>query len=164
MKIKHIILMTLLMLPCSINAQQADRWENWKPLIGNWLGEGSGIPGEGTGSFSFTFDLEQNILVRRSNYIYLGDKMYTAFDDIMIIYLVDGTPSKAIFFNHEGYSRIYAISYSDKSITLVSENPQTPVFRIIYTFIDDSNVKLIFEISRDGVNFITYVEEVGKKK
>ena len=162
MKFKHLILVALLMPYFSITAQQIDKWEKWKPLIGDWSGEGIGVPGDGTGSFSFTFDLEQNILIRKSIYYYLGEKMYTKFEDMMIIYLVDGTPSKAIFFNHEGFSRIYSISYSDKTITLI--NAQTPTFRLTYTFIDDSKVTLKFEISRDGVNFMTYSEEVGKKK
>ena len=149
----------------SVNAQQTDRWENWKSLIGDWLGEGSGEPGDGSGSFSFTFDLEQNILVRKHNYVYIKDKAYLVFNDMTIIYLVNGTPSKAIFFDSEGYSRNYTISYSGKTITLISEKiPQMPTFRITYTLIDDANVIYRYEISRDGVNYITYVEETGKKK
>jgi hypothetical protein len=149
----------------SINAQQDDKWENWKPLIGDWTGEGIAVPGEGTGTFSFTFDLNEKILIRKSNYDYLGEKMYTTFSDMMIIYLVDGTPSKAIFFNQDGFSRNYLISYSDKSITLISEKiPQTPIFKLTYTFIDDITVTLKYEIARDGVNFTTYSEETGKKK
>ena len=148
----------------SLNAQQDDRWENWKPLIGNWSGEGSGVPGDGTGSFSFTLDLEQNILVRKRDYIYIGEKQYFLFNDLMIIYFNNGTPSKAIFFDSEGYSRNYSISYSDKLISFISDISQTPTFRIIYTIIDDNNVNLKFEISRDGVNYITYVEEIGKRK
>jgi len=165
MKIKYLILIALLVQSLSINAQQDDKWENWKPLIGNWKGEGIGIPGEGTGSFSFTFDLDQKILVRKSNYDYLGDKMYTTFSDMMIIYLVDGTPSRAIFFNHEGFSRTYSISYSGKTITLITEKiPLTPVFKLTYTLIDDSTVTLKYEIARDSENFTTYSEEFGKKE
>jgi len=165
MKIKYLIFVALLMQFLSINAQQDDKWENWRPLIGNWRGEGIAIPGEGTGSFSFTFDLNEKILIRRSNYDYLGEKMYTMFDDLMIIYLVNGTPQKAIFFNHEGFSRTYSISYSNKTITLITEkNPQTPVFKLTYTLIDDTTLTLKYEIARDGENFITYSEEIGKKK
>jgi len=165
MKVKHLILVAFLMPNLSINAQQIDKWEKWKPLIGDWSGEGIGIPGDGTGTFSFTFDSEQNTLVRKSNYSYLGEKMYTIFEDTMIIYLVDGVPSKAVFSNHEGFTRNYSISYSDKTITLISENlSQTPIFRLTYTFINNTSVSLEYEISRDGINFITYTEEIGKKK
>ena len=94
MKTKHLILVALLMPFFSINAQEADRWENWKPLIGNWSGEGSGVPGDGTGTFSFTFELEENILVRKRNYVYIGDKQYYWFNDIMIIYMTVGKPIK----------------------------------------------------------------------
>jgi len=165
MKIKHLILVALLMSPFLSYAQQTDKWEKWKPLIGNWSGEGSGLSGEGTGTFSFNLDLNQNILIRKSNYHYVIDKTNIIFDDIMIIYLVDGTPSKAVFFNNDGFSRNYLISYSDKSITLISEKiPQTPIFKLTYTFIDDSTVGLKFEIARDGLNFIVYSEEVGKRQ
>ena len=165
MKVKYLILVASLMLSISVNAQQTDKWEKWNLLIGNWTGEGSGLSGEGTGSFSFTFDLNQNILIRKSDYHYVLDKTNIIFNDMMVIYLVDGTPSKAIFFNNDGFSRNYSISYSDKSITLISEKlPQTPIFKLTYTFINDLNITLKFEIARDGINFITYSEEVGKKK
>jgi len=165
MKVKHFFWLALSIPFFSINAQQTDKWENWKPLIGDWSGEGIGIPGDGTGSFSFTLDSEQNTLVRKSDYSYLIDKMYIIFEDTMIIYLVDDVPSRAVFSNREGFTRNYSISYSDKTIMLISENlSQTPIFRLTYTFINDSSVSLKYEISRDGINFITYTEEVGKKK
>ena len=165
MKIKNLILAILLTLPISINAQQNNVWGNWLPLIGNWTGEGVGIPGDGTGNFSFTFDAEQNVLVRKSLYYYLGDKMYTTFEDSMIIYIENGTPSKAFFSNKEGFSRTYSILYSGKTITLITEKlPLTPVFKLTYTLIDDTTLTLKYEIARDGVNFTTYSEEIGKKE
>ena len=165
MKKRNLILITLLTFSVVTNAQQADMWEKWMPLVGEWSGTGNGIPGDATGSFSFTFDLNKRILIRKSNYDYYADKTYTTFDDMMVIYLVDGTPSKAIFFNNEGFSRTYSILYSDKTITLITEKtPQTPVFKLTYTLIDDLTVTLKYEIARDGENFITYSEEIGKKK
>jgi len=153
------------MQPVLINAQHDDVWANWQPLIGNWKGEGIGIPGEGTGCFSFTFDTEQNILVRKSDYSYYADKAYTIFEDTMIIYIENGTPSKAFFSNHEGFSRTYSISYSGKTITLICENPsQSLIFKLTYTLIDELTLTLKYEIARGGENFVTYSEEIGKKE
>jgi hypothetical protein len=166
MKMKHVILVALLVQSISINAQQDDKWDNWEPFIGNWKGEGIGIPGEGTGSFSFTFDPyfdpKQNVIIRKSIYHYLGEKMYTTLEDTMIIYLDNGT---AVFSNTEGFSRTYSISYCGKTITFITEKfPQTPVFKLTYTLIDDFTITLKYEIARDGVNFTTYSEEIGKKE
>ena len=36
-------------------------------LLGEWIGEGSGSPGEAAGEFSFTSDLQNTILVRKSS-------------------------------------------------------------------------------------------------
>jgi hypothetical protein len=165
MKTRNLLLVALLTVSFVANAQQSDKWEKWMPFVGEWSGTGNGIPGDGTGTFSFTFDLKESILIRKSSYDYLIDKTYILFDDMMIIYLVDGIPSKAIFFNHEGFSRIYSISYSDNIITLITEKtPQTPVFKLTYTLVDNLTVTLKYEIARDGESFVTYSEEIGKKK
>ena len=36
----------------------ADAWGSIRFLVGDWVGEGSGNPGEGSGFVSFRFDLE----------------------------------------------------------------------------------------------------------
>ena len=43
--------------------------QDWGPaqfLVGNWTGEGGGQPGQGTGAFSFSPELQGKILVRKS--------------------------------------------------------------------------------------------------
>jgi len=47
-----------------------DRWEGWQFLLGEWQGEGSGKPGEGSAIFSFYLDLQENVLVRRNRVDY----------------------------------------------------------------------------------------------
>ena len=166
MKIRHLILIAFLIFSYAVNAQQADRWANLMLLVGSWSGEGSGMAGEGTDIFSFTFDLEQKILIRKSQADYgtnsLKDRNIT--EELMIIYLVDQIPSRAICFNNQGYTVNYSIEYSDKSIIFTSDKiPQTPMFRLSYIFIDSSTVKVIFEISRDGTNFSPFVESINKR-
>lgn len=167
MKMKHLILLTLLIFSFTANAQETDKWEKLRPLAGKWSGEGSGIPGEGIESFSFTFDLEQSILVRKnySDYSRNTLKDRTIISDLIIIYLAADSPSKAIYFNSDGHAVNYSISYSDNSITFTSENiPQTPTFRINYLFIDNTTVKVRFEMSHNGMDFTTYTESISKKE
>lgn len=153
-------------MPLICLSQPSASWDKWKWLTGEWQGEGSGIPGEGTGSFSFSFDLDNSILVRRSHSDYsAGDfKRRTIRDDIMIIYLNNGLPGNAISFDNEGHTIKYNITYRDSTIILTSENdPESPAFRLKYKKIDSSSVNTTFEISHDGVNFITFVEGISKK-
>ena len=148
------------------SGQQANIWDKLDFLIGEWYGEGSGIPGEGTGTFTFSYDLDKKIMIRRSHSDYLANdfKRRTLIDDLMIIYTNNNTPVKAAYFDSEGHSINYSITYAGDSIIFTSDSTsQAPVFRLTYSRIDDKKIKTSFEMSRDGVNFITYVEGISRK-
>lgn len=166
MKIKHLLSISLILLPLICFSQPSSSWDKWKWLTGNWQGEGSGIPGDGTGTFGFSFDLDSNILIRRSHSDYSsGDfKRRIIRDDMMVVYLINGLPENAISFDNEGHTIKYKITYQDSSIVLTSEpEPKSPTFRLIYEKINSFSVNTKFEMSRDGVNFMTYVEGISKK-
>lgn len=158
----YLIFVLLFLLAASGYGQQASPWEKWNWMIGDWKGTGSGEPGKGGGTFSFQPDLAEKILMRRahSEYPAEGKKPAIVHDDLLIVYLdTAGDPSKAIYFDNEGHTINYAISYTDKSIVMLSDrSPNAPVFRLTYTSMgkDIANVK--FEMSQDGDKFITYVE------
>jgi hypothetical protein len=147
-------------------AQQKPNWDQWSWLTGEWIGEGSGQPGTGGGTFSFKTDLDQNVLIRKSHSEYpaTASKPKVIHDDLMVVYPdYSGIPSKAIYFDNEGHTINYSISYSDKTIILTSEKiPNVPVFRLTYSLIDNKTVNTKFEMSQDGVKFFTYIE--GKSK
>jgi len=166
MNIRHLSVIFLLFLHFTCFSQTKSAWDKWDWLTGEWQGEGSGIPGEGSGTFSFSFDLDSNILVRRSHSDYsAGDfKRRIIRDDMMIIYLTNGQPDNAIFFDNEGHTIKYTITYNDNSIVLSSEpDPKSPAFRLTYEKTDSSDVNTRFEMSRDGINYISYVEGISKK-
>ena len=83
----------------------------------------------------------------------------------MIVYLdFTGNPSKAIYFDNEGYTINYSISYLDKTIVLLSDKiPNVPVFRLTYTLLNDETINTKFEMSQDAEKFMTYIEGKSKK-
>lgn len=167
MKVKLILTILLLEFANTCFSQQNSTWEKWNWLIGEWKGEGAGKPGQGGGTFSFAFNLDKKIIERKSHSEYPAtqNKPLIIHDDLMVVYLdFAGNPSKAIYFDNEGHTINYTISYSDKSIALTSEKiPNVPVFRLTYTLLPNKNVDTKFEMSKDGEHFMTYIEGESKK-
>jgi hypothetical protein len=166
MKIKIIFLVSFSFLIFSSFAQQNQAWSNWSWLLGEWKGEGSGQPGQGGGTFSFQPELDGKIMVRKSHSEYpaSGNRPATIHDDLMIISLdFGGNATKAIYFDNEGHTISYTISYAPKTIVLLSDKiANVPVFRLTYTLLEDAIVNTKFEMSQDGEKFMTYIE--GKSK
>ena len=70
----------LLLLSNTSRAQEsAKAWASFEYLIGDWVGEGEGQPGQGTGGFTFLPDLQNHILVRKSYAAYPATKDRPAF-------------------------------------------------------------------------------------
>lgn len=167
MKNKLFLFVVLLTIVTDSFGQQKTTWQNWDWLIGTWVGEGSGEPGNGGGTFSFTLDLDKKILVRKSHSEYSAskNKPSVVHEDLMIVYIdFSGNASRAIYFDNEGHTINYQISYFDTSIVLTSDRiPNTPIFRLTYNLIETETVDTKFEMSQDGENFITYIEGKSKK-
>ena len=166
---RSILIVVMTMLFSSITfAQQKITWNKWEWLIGEWKGEGGGKPGNGSGTFSFKPDLNEKILVRKnhSEYPATGSKPATIHDDLMVVYPdYTGAPSKAIYFDNEGHTINYSISYpGNYSIVMTSEKiPNVPIFRLTYTLPEKETVNTKFEMSQDGTTYTTYVEGKSKK-
>jgi hypothetical protein len=152
------------MLSCASVAlgQQDSAWGNWKWLCGDWVGEGSGTPGQGTGWFSLHPDLGGKVLVRKGHAEYpkAQDRAEIVHDDLMIIYADPGGQlNKAIYFDNEGHVINYSIANSGESIVLVSlREKDVPLFRLTYSALDKDHVNITFEMSQDGEKFVTYTE------
>lgn len=159
----------LLLMTFYCQSQTQEKWHNFEWLIGEWKGEGSGQPGTGGGAFTFSYDLDKNIIVRRSHSEYdSGDKKSKVIhDDLMIIYPGSEEKSfKAIYFDNEKHVIEYSVSFnaSDNSVILTSNrNANAPVFRLTYTPTGNGKVDTRFEMSPDGVNFNIYIEGISRK-
>ncbi len=167
MRTKFFLLIAFSFLISTTFAQQNSPWTSWSWLVGEWKGEGSGQPGQGGGTFSFQTDLDGKIIVRKSHSEYpaSGNRPATIHDDLMIVSLdCSGNPTKAIYFDNEGHTINYTISYAPNTIVLTSEKmPNVPVFRLTYSLLDNQMVNTKFEMSQDGEKFTTYVEGKSKK-
>lgn len=148
------------------NGQQNPVWDKWNWLIGEWDGTGSGQPGQGDGIFTFKPEPDKKIIVRKGHSTYKGsaNKSEAVHDDLMIIYPdYTGNVSKAIYFDNEGHTINYSITYVEKSIIFLSSRTQnTPLFRLSYTLLENDLVNTKFEMSQDSEKFTTYTE--GKSR
>ena len=162
MKTKFMLIVAFVVMRLIGSGQDVNLWDQWTWLMGEWQGEGTGQPGQGGGTFSFSTDLDGKILVRKSHSEYpaTDNKPLIKHDDLLIVYSdYPGSPTKAIYFDNEGHTINYTAFCSDRSIVLLSAKiSDMPVFRLTYTLLDSKEVNTKFEISKDGENFITYIE------
>jgi hypothetical protein len=165
-------LVCILFLSQSLSAQSKETpWARWNFLLGDWVGEGSGQPGEGSGYFSLKPDLDGKILVRKnhSEYPATQNNPATIHDDLMFIYSDSpGTPARAIYFDNEGHTIYYTIHFSDRdeSIVMTSEiHEKAPRFRLTYQPLE-SKLKIKFEIAPPGKPeaFSTYLDGMAVRK
>jgi hypothetical protein len=109
------------------------------------------MPGQGEGKFSFLTELNGNILVRKSHTVFPATSTTAEIihDDLMVIYPNGGNaPQEAIYFDNEGHTIKYKVSFTDKAIILTSDiGAGATRFRFTYTKIDDKSVNASFEMA-----------------
>ncbi len=170
---KFLAIAALLVMPTLAlsKPRPADPWQPLQFLMGEWTAEGSGDPGQGSGSFSFRYDLDKKIVVRlnRSDYPATKDRPAFSHGDLMVIY-PDAKQSgfRAIYFDNEGHVIEYQVnSPSDGTVEMVSEAAQdSPRFRLTYTKSDGGSLNIKFEIAPPGHPdaFKTYLEGHARPK
>jgi hypothetical protein len=145
-------------------------WEAWKFLLGEWEGGHEGDPGQGYGRFSFNFNLDENILVRRSRTVFpaTAEREGYAHDDLLIIYTEFSGVKRAIYFDNEEHVIHYEtnVSPDQESITLESDpTPSTPQFRFIYIKTGEDTLEARFEIAPPGKPgaFTVYLDGTARR-
>jgi hypothetical protein len=132
---------------------KSDSWAGWRFLVGDWVGEGKGAPGQSAGGFSFQFDLQGKVLVRRSHADYPATKDRPAFthEDLMIVYPgTDSAHAKAVYFDSEGHVIHYnaELSSDQSTLTFLSDAAQPgPRFCLIYNRLSPHSMGIKFEIA-----------------
>lgn len=151
------------LLSISVLGQQSSaNWDKWKHLIGEWVGEGNGQPGQGEGSFTFQTDLDGKILVRKNHTVFpeTANAAKKVHDDLLIVYPAAQGIQEAIYFDNEGNTIKYKVSFTENAIVLTSEKSSgTPRFRLSYTTIDDKTVNISFDMASPDApeSFTTYL-------
>lgn len=145
-------------------------WSGFQFLVGEWIGEGTGTPGEATGGFSFGYDLQKTVLVRKNFAEYPATKDRPAFshNDLMILYQ-EGGKTRAIYFDNEQHVINYSVTLSKdaSSIVFVSDpSPSAPRFRLTNTRDGAEKVKILFEMAPPGKPdaFTKYIEASARRK
>jgi hypothetical protein len=164
----------LLLAAASLLAQQTKADPRWAPLgflIGEWVGEGGGSPGQGSGGFSFLPDGDTRTLIRKSRADYPATKGKPAYShtDLTILYQEPGeTKLRAIYFDNEDHTIHYSVepSADGNSVQFVSDAVASqPRYRLTYINKGNGQVAIRFEIAAPGKSeFSTYIEATARRK
>jgi len=172
---RTILCLGFLLLPAFTAAQQTkapDVWGPYKFLVDTWTAEGHGEPGKGNGAFTFRFELQGKILVRRNHLEFTATPQRPAFthEDLLVVYRDAGTtPNRAIYFDSEGFVIHYTATFSaeGKALTFLSDaSPQAPHQRLTYVQNGDGTLKVKFELAPPGKPeaFVTHVEGIAHRE
>jgi hypothetical protein len=144
--------------------------KDWGPLqflIGSWRGDGGGDPGQGTGAFSFTPDLQGGVLIRRNfaEYPAADGKPASRHDDLMVVHRDEATHGlRAMYYDSEGHVITYGVASAGAGVVFLSEGPvAAPRFRMTYTPAAQDQVRIRFEIAPPGKDFATYIEATAHR-
>jgi hypothetical protein len=147
-----------------------DVWEPYQYLVGDWVGEGGGRPGQGTGRFSFRWDLQKHVLVRRNiaEFPAAQGRPAVVHEDLMVIHPAEKGAMKAVYFDNEGHVIHYTVEPAKDRGTLVfvsDPSPSTPRFRLSYAKGQGDEVLIKFEMTPPGKpdGFRTYLEGKARR-
>ena len=155
----------LLLVARAATAQQMDRVSF---LLGTWQATGSGQPGQGAGTATFSSDIQGHVMVRRSyaEYPAAEGRPASRHDDLMVIYMQEGV-LRADFYDSEGHVIRYAVTTpADRQAIFVSDLVEgQPRYRLTYS-LEGSVLKGRFEIAPPGSadSFKTYLSWDSKKQ
>ena len=157
-------LLCLLGLAC-LPGLAADDWGPAQFLVGQWTGEGTGQPGQGSGAFSFTPDLQGKVLVRKNyaEYPPAAGKPGFRHDDLTVLYREAGR-LRAIYFDSEDHVIRYSVEPAPGGVVMVSEGARSaPRYRLTYTSTGPDTLALKFEVAPPGKDFSTYIEARARR-
>jgi hypothetical protein len=141
-------------------------------LVGDWTGKGGSKAEQGKGAFSFQFELQGTVLVRRNvaDYPATAEKPAVHHEDLMVIYSDPQTKSlQAMYFDNEPHVIHYAVEVAadGDTVTFVSDEVASqPRFRLTYRKTGEETVAGKFEIAAPGKadEFANYMEWTARRK
>src|SRR5258708_5695798 len=161
----------ILLAVATLHAEKsANVWAPIEFLLGDWVGEGGGGPGQGSGEFSFHKDLDDKVAVRRNfaEYPATKDRPALRHEDLMIVYPDSSSGTlRAIYFDNDGYVIHYSVQGTKDSVVFLSDAlPTAQRFRLTYERTGPGTASLRFEIAPPGKPdaFVAYIQARVRKK
>ena len=142
-------------------------WDDWQFLLGKWIGEGGGSPGQGEGGLSFCFDLQEQVLLRKNHVEFTATSDRPAFthDDLTIFFQDLHEDTRAIYFDNEGHVTYNSVVTTKEGIIMTSDPGSIPRTRT--TLLTGINGTFItrFEIAppENPEAFVIYVEGKARR-
>jgi hypothetical protein len=141
-------------------------------LLGEWIGEGGGGPGEGSGAFRFAPDLQGKVLVRTNYAEYPATAERPAFrhDDLMVVHTDPLTDRlRAMFFDSEGHVIAYTVEESRDPLIVrfISDAiPGSPRYQLTYTTTGPDTLDLTFAIAPPDApeTFAIYISASARRR
>ena len=134
-------------------SRPSDPWAGWRFVISDFIGEGTGRPGEATGGFSFAEELGGRALVRNSHADYppVGGKPAYHHEDLMLVYREAGAAdASALYLDNEGHVIHYTARLATGGDTLAFQSlpaPALPGYRFTYMKAGARALRFTFEIA-----------------
>ncbi len=137
-------------------------------LFGEWTSKGPTQLGDAEGSSTFTPELENQVVVRRSWVKYTSGKAAgTRHDDLLIIYAeAPDTRLRAIFFDGEGHIIRYLVTVASpgKAVFESDGAEAGPRYRLTHA-VTGKTMETRFEMAMPGQSgYRTYVSGTSTKK
>lgn len=139
------------------------------PLMGNWVGEGTGAPGAGTGGFSFEPGLQSKVVIRKNfaEYPKTADRPAFRHDDLTVIYQEGPqSPIRADYYDNEGHVIRYTVTAEGKTIRFLGDvTAGAPRFRLTYTVTGTDTVRIQFDMAPPGKPeaFTPYIDASARR-
>ena len=167
---RWIVMACLLALATGPTPARADAgdWDALTFLVGDWVAAGPTELGSAQGAAVFAFELNHQILVRRSFAEYKnGAAAGTRHDDLLIIYR-DGPAGgvRAMYFDSEGHTIHYGVTVPapGKAILESDAAEAGPRYRLSYT-LDGPSLRGTFEVAPPGTAaYKTYLSWISTKR
>ena len=131
-------------------------------LLGKWVATGGGTPGQASGQTTFALNLQDHVIVRtnEAEYPATKDRPASRHDDLMVIYAVENGDLRADYYDSEGHTIRYALSFPAGGQVVFTSDDVTgqPRYRLTYMTAESDQLDGSFEVAPPGQDaFKTYL-------
>lgn len=167
MILRVLLLFTLALAPAFAGD---DVWKDFRFLIGDWMAEGGGSPGQASGGFSFQVDAGGKALIRRNvaDYPASAGKPAIHHEDLMLIY-TEANKAEAVYVDSEGHVIHYETEFSSgPSVVRFTSSAiaGVPRYRLTYRQTGADTLAGQFEVAPPDKPdvYATYLNWTAKRK